>query len=247
MNTKIYLDEVDSTNKYLRELTDKNKHLEEGTLIWSKKQTKGRGQTGNNWESEENKNLTFSFVLYPVFIHINEQFILSELVATALLEELSLIASGFSIKWPNDIYWMDKKIAGILIENDLIGSQIDETIIGIGLNVNQTQFISNAPNPVSLKQITGENYNLEELLDSIMSNIFSKYLQLISDGPSDIHSCYMSHLYRKDGLHTYRDKHGIFEATIDHIEPDGHLILIDKEQKLRSYAFKEVEFIQINE
>ncbi|MGL4781081.1 MAG: biotin--[acetyl-CoA-carboxylase] ligase [Bacteroidales bacterium] len=243
MNTKIYLDEVDSTNKYLRELTTKNKSIEEGTLVWSKKQTKGRGQTGNSWESEPNMNLTFSFILYPEFLHINEQFILSELVAAALLEELSQFGSGFSIKWPNDIYWMDKKVAGILIENDLTGSQIQQTIVGVGLNVNQTLFISDAPNPVSLKQITGKTFNLVDLLDSIMSNIYSKYLQLISDGGEDIHNYYMAHLYRKNGFYTYRDKTGLFEAEIDHIEPGGYLVLKDKDTHKRVYAFKEVEYI----
>lgn len=243
MNTKIYLDEVDSTNKYLRELTDKKEDVEEGTLVWCKKQTSGRGQIGNSWESEENKNLTFSFVLYPEFIHISDQFIISEMVAASILEELNQLDSGFSIKWPNDIYWKDKKVAGILIENDLMGSQIYKTIVGIGLNVNQTLFTSNAPNPVSLKQITGKNFILAELLDSIMSTIYSKYLQLISDGKEDIHSYYMSNLYRREGFYPYRDKEGLFEAQISSVEPGGHLILVDQHNRKRTYAFKEVEYI----
>lgn len=240
---KIYLEEVESTNQYIRELCQKQDELEEGSLVWCRKQTKGRGQIGNSWESEEDKNLTFSFILYPEFIHINEQFIISELIAISILEELNNIASEFSIKWPNDIYWKNKKIAGILIENDLIGAQIKQTIIGIGLNVNQTQFVSNAPNPVSLKQITGKNFILEELLDSIMSTIYSKYLQLISDGNEDIHKLYMNNLYRKDNFYTYRDKNGLFEAKIISVEPSGHLILLDSDQKKRTYAFKEIEYI----
>lgn len=125
----------------------------------------GRGQRGNSWESEPFKNLTFSLLLRPEHIPANRQFLLSEIVSLATVDVLNRYATGFSIKWPNDIYWHDKKIAGILIENVLSGSTFSRAIIGMGLNINQKNFYSDAPNPVSLYQITGRTYKIEKILD----------------------------------------------------------------------------------
>lgn len=240
---KIKLKEVDSTNNYLRALSQE-KELEEGTLVWCIDQTQGRGQRGNSWESEPNKNLTFSLLLYPDFLHAKEQFYLSELVAVSIVSELMTYEEGFSIKWPNDIYWREKKIAGILIENDLIADHLSKSIIGVGLNVNQTQFVSDAPNPVSLKQITNLEFELENLLEQIASRIYTNYLNLISEGPVALHDKYMHCLYRRDGFFPYRDDSGEFNARIISILPTGHLQLKTESGETCLYAFKEVEFLR---
>lgn len=240
---KIKLKEIDSTNNYLRALSQE-KELEEGTLIWCTSQTQGRGQRGNSWESEPDKNLTFSLILYPDFLHAKDQFYLSELVAVSIVTELLKFDEEFSIKWPNDIYWKEKKIAGILIENDLISDHLSKSIIGVGLNVNQTLFVSDAPNPVSLKQITGADYDLESLLEQIASRIYTNYLNLISEGPVALHDKYMHCLYRRDGYFAYRDENGEFTARIISIQPSGHLQLKTETGETRLYAFKEVEFLR---
>ena len=155
----IHLEETDSTNKYLNELCNKQ-CVEELTTITADFQTSGRGQRGNSWESEAGQNLMFSFVLYPTFLKARRQFLLSQIISLAIKEELERYVSNISIKWPNDIYWKDKKICGMLIENDLTGVHISRSITGIGINVNQETFCSDAPNPVSLKQINGQSYDL---------------------------------------------------------------------------------------
>ncbi|MGL5319047.1 MAG: biotin--[acetyl-CoA-carboxylase] ligase [Bacteroidales bacterium] len=239
---KIKLQEIDSTNSYLRSLSQE-KDVEEGTLVWSASQTRGRGQRGNFWESEPDKNLTFSLILYPDFLHARDQFYLSELVAVSLATELLKFDEEITIKWPNDIYWREKKIAGILIENDLLADHLSKCIIGIGLNVNQTEFRSDAPNPVSLKQITGLHCDLESLLDRIASRIYTNYLNLISEGPVALHDKYMHYLYRREGYHSYRDDQGEFRARILSVQSSGHLQLKTDSGETRVYGFKEVEFL----
>ena len=143
--------ETTSTNDYLAQLCKESKAKEFYTVM-ADIQTKGKGQRGNSWESEAGKNLTFSIVLYPTALEAPKQFCLSMLAALACHEALDNYTNGFSIKWPNDIYWKDKKIGGILIENELEGEYIVQSIIGIGLNINQEVFYSDAPNPVSLNR-----------------------------------------------------------------------------------------------
>ena len=120
----------------------------------------GKGQVGNSWESEAGKNLMFSVLLHPDFVPANQQFLISQISALAVQQMLETFVKPISVKWPNDIYWNDKKICGMLIENDIAGTKLINSIIGIGININQKKFISNAPNPVSLTQITGKEYDL---------------------------------------------------------------------------------------
>ena len=153
----IILPETDSTNNHLTQLCNEQQSaVREFTTIIAERQTAGKGQRGNSWESEDCRNITFSFVLYPTFVEARRQFVLSQIVSLSIKEELDEWTEGISIKWPNDIYWNEKKICGILIENDLSGHHIGRSISGIGVNINQETFRSNAPNPVSLKQITGQ-------------------------------------------------------------------------------------------
>lgn len=237
--------ETTSTNDYLANLCRESKAKEFYTVV-AESQTKGKGQRGNTWESESGKNLTFSIVLYPTALEANKQFILSMLAALACHEALSNYTDGFSIKWPNDIYWKDKKIGGILIENELEGKYITQSIIGIGLNINQETFHSDAPNPVSLKQIIGADANLQEILMKVVHGIIGGYRQLeayFSITQLAIGALYRKHLYRNKGLFPYRDAQGDFMAEHQEVEPDGHLVLKDEEGTLRRYAFKEVTFI----
>ena len=159
--------ETTSTNDYLAQLCTESKAKEFYTVM-ADSQTHGKGQRGNTWEAESGKNLLFSIVLYPTALEAKKQFCLSMLAALACHEALGNYTEGFTIKWPNDIYWKDKKIGGILIENELEGKYIMQSIIGIGLNVNQEAFYSDAPNPVSLKQIIGAEIDIQELMMKVV-------------------------------------------------------------------------------
>ena len=168
------------------------------------------------------------------------------LIALSIYETLSDYAEGFSIKWPNDIYWKDKKICGILIENELEGAYLVRCIAGIGVNINQEHFISSAPNPVSLKQILGRETDKSEVLESILKRLLSYYIPLMTQEPNikeSIHSDYLNAQYRHKGMYLYRDENGEFKASLETIEPDGHLLLKDEKGMLRKYAFKEVQYI----
>jgi BirA family biotin operon repressor/biotin-[acetyl-CoA-carboxylase] ligase len=238
----IKLNVTDSTNTYLTTLIKKQK-VDEFTTAVASFQQSGRGQEGNSWESDNGKNLLFSYVLYPTFCPANKQFYLSQLVSLGIKETLDKYTNGISIKWPNDIYWNDCKICGILIEHNLYGTEISQTIAGIGLNINQSSFHSDAPNPISLLQITGKEHNLDEILSEILART-SFYYQALREGKEkDIAKRYFNALYRKDGFYTYKDINGTFKAKIKDILPYGTLILIDTDNNQRQYNFKEVQFI----
>lgn len=216
--------------------------LPEGSAVVADFQTGGRGQIGNVWESEAGKNLLFSVVLYPTCIPANRQFLISQIAALSVKEALDPYTEGITVKWPNDIYWNDKKICGMLIENDLSGHNLYCSIIGIGINLNQAVFRGDAPNPVSLIQITGKAVSREEVLDRFLSIFYGYYLSLLREEQADIRSRYQSTLYRKEGYHTYRDENGAFEARIHAIESTGHLLLALRDGSIRRYAFKEVSY-----
>lgn len=229
-----HIDETDSTNRWLRE------HLTGGQtpceVVWADYQTAGRGQGTNTWESERGKNLTFSILLHPVDLPANRQFLLSMQVSLAICEALGEHIGDLSIKWPNDIYWRNAKIAGILIENRLQGQVIRDSIVGVGLNVNQRQFMSDAPNPISLWQICEHETDREQLLKDILAALDRLLGQ-------EVREQYLAMLYRRKGFHPYVDKNGAFMAELEDVEDDGHLLLCDDSGAHRRYAFKEVTFI----
>lgn len=238
----IHLEEIDSTSNYLKKNLSE-KEVSEGTIVVADFQTGGRGQRGNSWESEKGQNLTFSILLKPDFVSANKQFIISQIIALAIKDVLDRYADEISIKWPNDIYWNNSKICGILIENSLIGNYIQQSIAGIGININQTEFRSDAPNPISLSMVTGNSYNLHEILDKITNSILF-YYQLAKDGNTfEIVSLYKNALFRKNGYHFYNDGIEDFEAKINDIEPSGILVLEKPDGKIRKFAFKEVQFV----
>ena len=236
----IHLSSVDSTNNYL--MAYKPREGETMTVVYADEQTAGRGQGSNHWESEPGKNLTFSVLVHPTMVPVMRQFLLSEAGALALWDVLGqyLGADDVKMKWPNDIYWKDKKISGTLIETRLGGGHVKDCVYGIGIDVNQEKFVSDAPNPVSMKQILGHDVDLKELLNKIIDS-FKKYYAAIENGEyAAISELYHSGLYRAHGFHRYKDKDGEFEAAIVEVEDSGNLILRDREGCIRSYAFKEV-------
>lgn len=238
----IHINETNSTNNYLQSLCSKQK-MEELTVVAADFQTSGRGQRGNSWESDPGKNLLFSTVIFPEFLEARRQFLISQVISLAIKEELDTYASDISIKWPNDIYWKEKKICGMLIENDLMGRNISQSIAGIGININQEIFHSSAPNPVSLLQITGEEYDLFEILKNIMLRIQSYYSLLKKGDTTSIACQYEKSLFRREGIHQYKDAIGEFLARIVCVEPEGRLILEDEKLIKRGYMFKEVEYL----
>lgn len=240
-------DSIGSTNTYLRELNGGDPAYDYEVAV-ADFQTAGRGQKGNTWESEQGKNLLFSILAHPKGIKVQEQFYISEAIALAVSDAVIVAAgpeyaAGFSVKWSNDIYYKDCKMAGILIENTLQGSSILDTVVGVGLDVNQEVFVSDAPNPISLKNITGRDYDRDALLDDIIAR-FIGYMEL--DTPSQragVDELYLSRLYRRQGYYKFRDENGVFEACIEGIRPDGCLMLQTRSGEHRTYEFKQVQFV----
>ena len=235
----LYLEETDSTNDFLRHYTPGED--EDMTVVWTDFQRKGRGQGSNQWESEAGKNLTFSVLIHPDKVRAQDQYIISMAVAETMHRFLSgMVDAAIQIKWPNDIYVGDSKIGGILIENHLSGGHIKDCIIGIGLNVNQTVFVSDAPNPISMRMIDDREWNREEVLQGLISELVWQFRHFRID---IIRKKYRRHLYRREGFYPYRDAEGEFEAEMLEVENDGHLVLLDTEGRQRRYAFKEVAYV----
>ena len=237
----IELQEVDSTNNYLT----KYKSAAQADLVVAVAdyQSAGRGQGTNRWESERGKNLLFSMLIHPVMVPVARQFLLSMAGALALKMAIGSYVDDITLKWPNDIYWKDRKISGTLIETSLGNGHIKNCIFGVGIDVNQQEFKSDAPNPVSLRQILGHDVDRKELLDKVIK-AFEKCYSLVVEGDYiDLTALYHDSLYRKHGFWKFRDAEGEFEAAIVEVEDNGHLILRDREGVMREYAFKEVEFI----
>lgn len=241
----IKLSSTNSTNSYLAKIASDSKH---GTVVSTIEQTAGRGQRGNSWEAEPGKNLTFSILLRPETIDARQQFAISEIVSIAITTTLQkhIPAKRVVIKWPNDIYVEDMKICGILIENSLMGNKISYSIAGIGININQKRFLSDAPNPISLYNIIGEETALNSLLDNICCEILrlmDKYNN--ADLLPELHNNYIKLLWRNDGYYPYRDTttNERFNARIVDVASTGLLSLQDDKNLYRTYAFKEVSAI----
>lgn len=241
-NSSLVLEETQSTNSYLKDLARKES-LPDFFSVRAKYQTEGRGQRGNQWESSPNDNLLCSVLLHPVFVSANRSFYISQIVSLSLIQSLEKYSADFTIKWPNDIYWKDEKIAGILIENQFLSNQVNQSVIGIGLNLNQDSFSPELPNPISLYQITGMKVDIDELWQEFLHHLKEGY-QLLKEGKAgQVKIAYHNRLYRNEGFHRYRDEKGVFEAYLHKVQPDGQLILIDRDGQQRKYYFKEVSYI----
>jgi len=239
----IHLLETESTNLALR-LMLRDETLPNTSIVWADYQTKGRGQAGSSWESSPGMNLLCSIVFYPAHLPANQSFVVLESVALSVKSTLARYVPDVTIKWPNDIYWQHQKICGILIENDIVAGNITRSIIGIGINLNQTGFVSDAPNPVSLAMITGKEYDRLEILHQLHAD-FQFYVNELETGRTDgLHRQYCAALYRSEGFYIYKDAQGYFEARLHSVEPFGHLILERRDGTLSRYGFKEVEAVQ---
>ena len=249
----MYIKQTYSTSTLLREqYSDALPHL---YTIRTDFQIAGRGQAGNSWESEAGRNLLFSALLRYEGIHAAKQWRLSMLVAVALWDTLAkyLPQEQLTIKWPNDIYFGDKKIVGILIENSLSGQYVGYSIVGIGVNVNQTQWLSNAPNPISMKEITGEEYDVEVLMNEWICSMKSWELRTTEE----IKVAYMQHLYRNEGWHEYMEREvnitptsivqkgveNAFLAQFIGITEQGELMLRLQNNEEKKYHFKQIRFV----
>lgn len=237
----IRLHSTDSTINFLKHYRPVSP--KEMTLVTSDFQTAGRGQAGSSWESEAGRNLLFALLCHPRNTEARLQFVLSQAMALSVCDTLAERTGGITIKWPNDIYWNDRKICGMLIENTLAGSRVEDCILGVGVNVNQTEFRGDAPNPVSLRQITGEAHERVFILAEIVKRFKEHYRNIQAGATDDIALRYCGRLYRREGFHPYQDGQGVFEAELHGVEPTGHLLLTDRDNRTRRYAFKEVRFL----
>lgn len=240
----IELKQTASTNVYTDKLLHSEKP-EEGTVIIAYKQTKGKGQDKSKWESEANKNLTFSIILYPEFLNPSEQFRLIEVISLGITDYIKILLPSkqeIKIKWPNDIYIDDQKLCGTLVQNSIVGSKLTECIIGIGLNVNQEKFLSDAPNPVSLKQITGVGYILQQCLKELCSCIDKRYYQLKNKQYAQLESDYLLLLYRINETHDFIIHEDKVRASITGITNYGQLKLESVDHKIYECGMKEVVY-----
>ncbi len=237
-----YFDTLDSTNKYCKLLNPNE--VEEFLVVLAATQTDGIGQAGNHWESESGKNLTFSIILKPTFLLAEEQYNLTMAVAVAVHNTVTqlLHEEQVSIKWPNDIYVGDRKICGILTSCQVKCNHISQAICGIGLNVNQTLFPEWVPNPVSLRQTAGREFNLEKVLKTMLEEINSCYEALKTDSKC-IREKYLSLLYRKGVEAWYLYRGEPTRGTIEGVDPFGRLLLRRSDDStLLLCGMKEIQF-----
>ncbi|MCA1757525.1 MAG: biotin--[acetyl-CoA-carboxylase] ligase [Bacteroidales bacterium] len=239
---KIFLERVTSTNDVALEQIKSGKAVH-GTVIFAGEQSNGRGQQGNKWISGLNKNLIISIILSPKSLPASSQFIISKIVSVALVNLLSEYTKGISIKWPNDIYAGNDKIAGILIEHSIKGDKLESSVVGIGLNLNQSTFSGDLPNPVSLGMITGIEYNRETILNKLCRHIDSLYMMVDKGIFNPVDTAYHTHLYRRGTYCDYRVNGLAIKGRIEGVDQFGRLFLEDEGGAIKAYSFKEIEFI----
>lgn len=237
-----HLQQIDSTNAYLQR--QQSEHDIRNWVVIADEQTAGKGMGSNGWESEAGKNLTFSLALDMRFLPAERQFLLSKAVALGLIQALDdlLPKEKLHIKWPNDIYFENRKLAGILINSTIKSSMMDVSIVGIGLNVNQMQFQDWPTHPISLKMITGEEYDLQLLLEQIAEGVLIKEEQLKTN-PSAIEQDYLKRLFRYRTWGDYEVEGKKLRLFMTGIDPFGRLLLIDEAEKTYCFDIKEIKFL----
>ncbi len=230
-----------STNSLAAQCLDKTRLLE-GTVVITDHQYRGRGQRGNAWYSELHKNLTFSVIFYPTFLAAQQIFSLNIITTLAIQNVLArYIPSGLCIKWPNDIYYRDQKLGGVLIENVLEKHTLKASIIGIGLNINQSCFT--LPTATSLLLACQCTFNLPQLLTQILARLERNYLQLRAQDIAPLQAAYLKNMYWIDDIHTFKDKHHTFQGTIKGVDAVGRLVIEQAAGTLKHYNRQEVIFI----
>jgi BirA family biotin operon repressor/biotin-[acetyl-CoA-carboxylase] ligase len=239
----ITIKQIDSTNNFLKESLSNSKPFVEGTVIMAESQYAGRGQQQNRWHSEDGKNLTFSILLKPTFLPLAQQFDLTRAVSLGIINALTpVLGDQLKIKWPNDIYYGDGKLGGILIENLVQGGQIKNSVVGIGLNINQDVFPLDVPNPVSLRQILRRDYDLKILLSEICKNIEVSYLGLKAGKFDLVRKSYLERLYWLNERKMFKAKGLAFEGTIENVKDNG-LLVLNNGSVASEYNQKEIEFL----
>ena len=241
----IHLEQIDSTNAYLQR--QQSECDIRNWVVSADEQTAGKGMGSNGWESEVGKNLTFSLALDTGFLPAERQFLLSEAVPLGIIEVLDTLlpSEKLSIKWPNDIYFENRKLAGILINSTIKANMMDISIIGIGLNVNQMKFQDWPTHPISLKMVTGKEYDLKPLLEQIAERILIKVQQLKSSPPS-IEKDYLKRLFRYRTWADYEVEGKVLRLFMTGIDSFGRLQLLDTENKPYCFDIKEIRFIISN-
>ncbi len=243
--TNIYLPSVDSTNCEIFRLI-KTYSFPEGMVLWTDHQYAGRGLENTKWESEKGMNIIASFLFYPRFLTPEKQFYLIKTFSLGTCDAVNNILQDnykVEIKWPNDIFINGRKIAGILTENIIQGSMIKYTVVGIGINANQTRFSSFQSTATSLKLLTGENHNIQECINILSDKVQKRYMMLKSNLQTRLDNDYLSSLYRYLEKADYRTEDKSFEATIRGIDKYGKLLLQHTDGSIEAYDFKEVKFV----
>jgi len=237
----IWLDQVDSTNSYAGQLI-KNNNASEGTVILAEVQTMGRGQKGNSWESRKGMNLTFSFILLPAFLEVHRHFYLLMSISLGILDLLGQEGIAVQVKWPNDMVFSGRKIGGILIENSMQGSCLSSSVVGIGLNVNQTQFDLSGGNPTSMKLELGRTVDRERLFTSSLRHLTAWINKLYGKEWQTIREGYLRHLFQYDQWADYTDAAGDFTGRIKGILEGGELSVEKQHGGIHHYKFKEIGY-----
>lgn len=234
-----HLDTTTSTNDDARDA--KYGH---GDIVWAEHQTAGRGQRGHQWLSPQGENLTFTMVVEPRFLPVAEQFLLCEAMSVALTDTFAAYGIETRIKWTNDIYAGDRKLEGVLIEHSYSGPTLARTLLGIGINVNQTQFDPSLPNPVSMAQITGRRYDRREVLETFERCMLARYGQLEHGDREALQHDYRDRMYGLGEQRPFRlADGGLVYGTIEGVRPAGELMLRHDDGSLGEYLFEEIEFV----
>jgi BirA family biotin operon repressor/biotin-[acetyl-CoA-carboxylase] ligase len=246
------LESTESTNNYLQDLVSQKKENSENLLptdipefytVRTNFQTNGKGQKENSWISEPEKNILLSTIIYPK-IKAEDQFIINIMITLGILDfcKRTLKSNDLTIKWPNDIYYKDSKLGGVLIEHSVMGNSIIYSILGIGLNINQLIFPKSLPNPVSISQITKQDYNIDQCVRDLLTDISNRYFK-IETNLQQLKKEYLHSLYRYKELHLYSINNTKIKATINNVNKYGMLCLTTSESEKLECNFKEISYI----
>lgn len=239
----IHFDQLPSTNAYAAELLSKDKP-KEGTVISTDYQYAGKGQLTNKWESAPNKNVSLSVILYPAFLYVEKQFYFNQAISIAVYHTIEAYLPGrVMVKWPNDIYIDDKKVTGILIQSQIQGRNLSSSIVGIGINVNQEKFLSDAKNPVSIYNVIGKSIELGDFKAALLENLTRQYQALRLGAYTQISDLYHQVLYRKDQLGRFMiNGNQEISGSILGVNEIGLLrVLIDGQ--IHEFGFKEIRYL----
>jgi len=237
------IDELPSTQQYLSNLAQEH-HLPEWTICRVLHQSKGKGMGDNSWESEKHKNLLFSLLLHPEFLQPHEAFCLSKIVALGIRSTLQkFVSEPVHIKWPNDIYIDNKKVCGMLVENTFTDTHMKTSLIGIGININQSVFSRGLPNPASLVHFTNKELCLQQVLREAIAQIKYYYQKAMLEGAESINNNYLTRLYQLNEWHAYQNDTETFRGRITGVDAYGFLQIEDQQGKIRSYDVKQVSYL----